>query len=48
MGKANEPVEVDPRELENAKELWLGFTKLMTVSCIATALILILMAIFLI
>ncbi len=48
MANAKPNTEVDPKELEKAKSFYHGFTKLMTVSAIAVAIVLILMAIFLV
>ena len=46
MGQAKK-VEVTKEAIEDAKSMWIGFTKLTTFSIIAIVAILVLMAIFL-
>ena len=47
MGKAKK-VEVTKEEIEDAKSMWIGFTKMTTFSIVAIVAILALMAIFLV
>ncbi len=39
--------QADPKEVENARAMWSGFTKLVKYSSIATAAVLLLMLVFL-
>ncbi len=47
MGKATDNTKADPKDLENARQMWGNFMVLTRWSTIAVAIILVLMLIFL-
>lgn len=48
MGNHHTPVDVDPKAVENAEKSWSNFTKAATFVVAASAVVLLLMAFFLV